>query len=133
MEPLPSSVLPTGIRARILPGINGLDVLAQIRQVDETLPVAMMSGHSSIADAMQATRLGAFDFIEKPVDDVKLVASINRALARASEELGAMRASADLQHRFGELTPPAAIMIRPNGKWFEIVGRRFNQKQGVAA
>ena len=63
-----------------MPGTNGLEVLAQIRRVDEALPVAMMSGHGSIADAMQATRLGAFDFIEKPFTSERvLVTKIGRA------------------------------------------------------
>src|SRR5262245_45727370 len=47
-------------------GMNGLETLAEMKKIDESLPVAMMSGHGTISDAMQATRLGAFDFIEKP-------------------------------------------------------------------
>ena len=50
-----------------MPGMNGLETLAEIRKIDEALPVAMISGHGTITDAMQATRLGAFDFIEKPL------------------------------------------------------------------
>jgi DNA-binding NtrC family response regulator len=49
-----------------MPGMNGLDTLAEIRKADATVPVAMISGHGTITDAVQATRLGAFDFIEKP-------------------------------------------------------------------
>ena len=47
-----------------MPGMNGLETLAEIRRLDEALPVAMISGHGTINDAMQATRLGAFDIIE---------------------------------------------------------------------
>src|SRR5262245_52790484 len=47
-------------------GTNGLETLAEIRTLDESLPVAMISGHGTITDAMQATWVGAFDVIEKP-------------------------------------------------------------------
>src|SRR3990167_1501513 len=49
-----------------MPGMSGLEALAEIRKADEQVPVAMISGHGTVTDAMQATRLGAFDFIEKP-------------------------------------------------------------------
>lgn len=88
-----------------MPEMDGMAFLQHLTQQQQKSPIILISGHADIPMAVEALKNGAFDFIEKPVDDVKLVASINRALARASEELGAMRASADLQHRFGELTP----------------------------
>src|SRR5918995_3677329 len=63
-----------------MPGMNGLEALAEIRKVDEALPVAMISGHGTIIDAMQATRLGAFDFIEKPFTSERVLVTIAKGL-----------------------------------------------------
>ena len=51
-----------------LPGQDGLETLKQAKQIRPQLPVVMISGHASIDTAMQATKLGAFDFLEKPID-----------------------------------------------------------------
>ena len=63
-----------------MPGTNGLETLAEIRKVDESLPVAMISGHGTITDAMQATRLGAFDFIEKPFTSERVLVTVQKGL-----------------------------------------------------
>src|SRR5262245_24808985 len=63
-----------------MPGMNGLEALAEIRKVDESLPVAMISGHGTITDAMQATRLGAFDFIEKPFTSERVLVMVRKGL-----------------------------------------------------
>ena len=63
-----------------MPGMNGLEILAEIRKVDETLPVAMISGHGTITDAMQATRLGAYDFIEKPFTSERVLVTVDKGL-----------------------------------------------------
>jgi two-component system nitrogen regulation response regulator NtrX len=63
-----------------MPGTSGLDTLAEIRRIDEALPVAMISGHGTITDAMQATRLGAFDFIEKPFTSERVLVTVAKGL-----------------------------------------------------
>jgi two-component system nitrogen regulation response regulator NtrX len=63
-----------------MPGMSGLETLAEIRKIDEALPVAMMSGHGTITDAMQATRLGAFDFIEKPFTSERVLVTVAKGL-----------------------------------------------------
>jgi two-component system nitrogen regulation response regulator NtrX len=63
-----------------MPGMNGLETLAELRKVDETVPVAMISGHGTITDAMQATRLGAFDFIEKPFTSERVLVTVAKGL-----------------------------------------------------
>jgi len=88
-----------------MPNMDGMEFLRHLKEVQSKSPIILISGHADVPMAVEALKLGAFDFIEKPVDDVKLVASINRALARASEELGLARASEDLKGRFSELTP----------------------------
>ena len=63
-----------------MPGMSGLEALSEIRKVDESVPVAMMSGHGTVADAMQATRLGAFDFIEKPFTSERVLVTVAKGL-----------------------------------------------------
>jgi two-component system nitrogen regulation response regulator NtrX len=63
-----------------MPGMSGLETLAEIRRLDEALPVAMISGHGTITDAMQATRLGAFDFIEKPFTSERVLVTVAKGL-----------------------------------------------------
>jgi len=60
-------------------GMNGLECLAEIRKLGD-VPVAMMSGHGSIADAVHATRLGAFDFIEKPFTSERVLVTVSKGL-----------------------------------------------------
>ena len=63
-----------------MPGMSGLEALAEVRKVEDTLPVAMISGHGTITDAMQATRLGAFDFIEKPFTSERVLVTVTKGL-----------------------------------------------------
>lgn len=63
-----------------LPGIDGLETLRQAKLLRPELPVVMISGHGSIDTAMQATRFGAFDFLEKPIDLDRLLLVVGNAL-----------------------------------------------------
>jgi len=63
-----------------MPGIDGLETLKRIIQIRPDQLVVMMSGHGSIETAVKATRLGAFDFIEKPLSLEKILLSIQNAL-----------------------------------------------------
>lgn len=61
-------------------GIDGLEALQRIKKMDALIPVIMISGHGTIETAVQATKYGAFDFIEKPPSYDKIVLAINNAL-----------------------------------------------------
>src|ERR1700761_8174884 len=63
-----------------LPDGNGIDLLKVIRQNAAGAPAIMISGHGTIADAVEATRAGAFDFLEKPLSRDKVLLSIRHAL-----------------------------------------------------
>lgn len=63
-----------------MPGMDGMKALARIKKQLPNLPVIMISGHGNIETAVQATKMGAFDFIEKPPSYDKIVLSINNAL-----------------------------------------------------
>ncbi|HYE26190.1 MAG TPA: sigma-54 dependent transcriptional regulator [Clostridia bacterium] len=66
-----------------LPGIDGLEVLEAVKSVDERPEVVMISGHGTIETAVRATKLGAFDFLEKPLSvDKTLIVVKNAAEAR---------------------------------------------------
>jgi two-component system nitrogen regulation response regulator NtrX len=63
-----------------LPDIDGLQVLRELKREDPMRPVIMMSGHSTISTAVEATKLGAFTFLEKPLDLDKLLLTLRNAL-----------------------------------------------------
>ena len=65
-----------------LPGMGGIEALERIRKTPETarLPVLMVSGHASVAEAVHAVQLGATDFFEKPLDRDRVLVSVRNAL-----------------------------------------------------
>lgn len=63
-----------------LPGMDGLDVLQKIREFDNPPEVIIISGHATIETAVRATKLGAFDFLEKPLSVDKTLILLNNAL-----------------------------------------------------
>lgn len=66
-----------------LPDGNGIDLLRLLRQNDNRAPVIMISGHGTIGDAVEATRAGAFDFLEKPLSRDKVLLVVKNALEQA--------------------------------------------------
>jgi two-component system nitrogen regulation response regulator NtrX len=65
-----------------MPRMDGLEVLARVKQAEPGLPVVVISGHGSIATAVEATRLGAFDFMEKPLERDRVLLVLRNALER---------------------------------------------------
>lgn len=63
-----------------MPGMSGMELQQELKRRDSVVPVILITGHGDIAMAVQAIKLGAFDFIEKPLDDERLVDSILRAI-----------------------------------------------------
>ncbi len=63
-----------------MPGMDGLEALQKIRQLNEALPVVIISGHGTVSTAVEATKLGAFDFIEKPLASERVLLTIRNAL-----------------------------------------------------
>ena len=88
-----------------MPGLDGIGFVRALAKSPLNAPVILISGHGDVPMAVEALKTGAFDFIEKPVDDVKLVASINRALATNTERQDQLRSSDELTGRFERLTP----------------------------
>jgi two-component system nitrogen regulation response regulator NtrX len=65
-----------------MPGIDGLETLSRIHQIDPLMPVIMMSGHATIDTAVRATRQGAFDFVEKPLSFDRLMILARNAVQK---------------------------------------------------
>ncbi|HLF20548.1 MAG TPA: sigma-54 dependent transcriptional regulator [Bacteroidota bacterium] len=78
-------------------GMDGIEVLQRIREKNSDLPVIMISGHGTIETAVDATKLGAFDFLPKPLDRDKLLVTIRNALqqAKLSEEYRKLQESVE--------------------------------------
>jgi len=99
---------------------NGIDFLKRLKsrpagakspatQLDPDVPVVMISGHASVGDAVRATRLGAFDFLEKPLDRNRVVVTVRNAIERVqmAREVSKLRAAVDSRY---ELLGSASVM-----------------------
>ena len=63
-----------------MPGMDGIEVLQRLRHIVEVTPVVVISGHGTVSTAVEATKLGAFDFIEKPVERERVLVTIRNAI-----------------------------------------------------
>jgi two-component system response regulator FixJ len=84
-----------------MPGIDGIELARELGRRGSALPVVLISGHADVPMAVAAIKAGAEDFIEKPVDDVQLLAAINRSLART---FARQQSLGELQQQFERLT-----------------------------
>ncbi|MDP4785052.1 MAG: response regulator, partial [Alphaproteobacteria bacterium] len=77
--------------------MDGIELLEWVKSIYPSLPVLMISGHGTIETAVQAIRLGAYDFIEKPFKETRLLMMVERALdnARLARENIELRARID--------------------------------------
>jgi two-component system response regulator FixJ len=87
-----------------MPGTDGIQLVGELARRKLPLPVVLISGHADVPMAVSAIKSGADDFIEKPVDDVELVAAINRAQARLFADEDRRRAQEGLSQRLERLT-----------------------------
>ncbi|MEM9729252.1 MAG: sigma-54 dependent transcriptional regulator [Myxococcota bacterium] len=85
-----------------LPKMSGIEALSKIRSQPETrrLPVLMVSGHTSLAEAVQAVQLGATDFFEKPLDRDRVLVSVRNALRTWQLQREVEKLRADVEHRY---------------------------------
>ncbi len=72
----------------MMPGLNGLNTLRQIKEITKELPVILLTGHGSTKDGMEGMRIGAFDFLIKPLDIYALIDKIKSALNSKSTQVG---------------------------------------------
>ena len=127
-----------------LPDLDGLEALTELKRQHPLLPVIMVSAYGSVENAIKATRLGAFDFIEKPPNADKILLSVRNALenARLAEEnrrlrqqrapvkeiIGESAAIRRLREKLALVAPTnAAVLITgENGTGKEVVARALH-------
>jgi two-component system, NtrC family, nitrogen regulation response regulator NtrX len=84
-----------------MPGMDGLDALQRIKASNETLPVVIISGHGTVSTAVEATKAGAFDFIEKPLSSERVLLTIRNALdqTRLRDENKSLKRAVEVRHQ----------------------------------
>jgi two-component system, NtrC family, nitrogen regulation response regulator NtrX len=83
-----------------LPGISGLETLHQMREMSCDAAVVIISGHGNVETAVRATKLGAFDFIEKPLSIEKTMLTVRNALRQRQLELVNQELAAELKQEY---------------------------------
>jgi two-component system nitrogen regulation response regulator NtrX len=126
-------------------GIDGLEALKKIRELDPAAAVVMISGHGTIQTAVEATQLGAYDFLEKPLDTDRILVTLRNALQHLElhaentrlretiearyEMVGrsyAIRALIDTVERVAP-TPARVLITGENGTGKELVARAVHR------
>ena len=84
-----------------MPGMDGLEVLQRIKAANETVPVVMISGHATVTTAVDATKLGALDFIEKPLASERVLVTIRNAIdrSRLADENRSLKRVVEVRHQ----------------------------------
>jgi two-component system response regulator FixJ len=90
-----------------MPGIDGMELLRQLGLASgaRKLPVIVMTGHGDVPLAVEAMKLGALDFLEKPFDDERLINMIETALSHSDSDAKSEAVSAGMAARVASLTP----------------------------
>ena len=123
-----------------MPGIDGIETLVKLKEAYPHLKVIMMSGHGTIETAVKATRLGAYDFIEKPLSLEKVLLSINNALDyyQLEEEVSFLKERDKGRYRITgdskairEMKEQIKI-VAPTNAWVLISGQNGTGKELVA-
>src|SRR5207244_1334974 len=84
-----------------MPGMDGIEVLDRLRAMNEALPVVVISGHGTIGTAVEATKKGAFDFIEKPFASERVLVSLRNALDQRQlrDENKSLKKAVEVRHQ----------------------------------
>ncbi|HXE61227.1 MAG TPA: sigma-54 dependent transcriptional regulator, partial [Gemmatimonadaceae bacterium] len=132
-------------------GIDGLEALKKIRQIDPAAIVVMISGHGTIQTAVEATQLGAYDFLEKPLDTDRILVTLRNALRHGNlqeensrlretiesryEIVGKSFAIRSLIEKIERVAPtPARVLINgENGTGKELVARAVHRLSSRSA
>jgi two-component system nitrogen regulation response regulator NtrX len=123
-----------------MPGIDGIETLKEIKKTNSHIQVIMITGHGTIETAVQATKEGAFDFIEKPLSIEKVIVAINNALnfRRLEEENRYLRKKTIEKHSITGNSPPIKALrdliarVATSESWVLIKGENGTGKELVA-
>lgn len=123
-----------------MPGLDGIETLKEIKQTNPHIQVIIITGHGTIETAVKATKIGAFDLIEKPLSIDKMIVSINNALnfRRLKEENLYLRRKTLEKHSITGNSPPIIELknqiniAAPTDNWIFITGENGTGKELVA-
>ena len=87
-----------------MPGISGVELLRQLRGRQISIPVIMITGHGDVPLAVEAMKIGAMDFLEKPFDDEALLASVRSALNQLDQDQKRQAERSDIEGRLATLS-----------------------------
>jgi two-component system, LuxR family, response regulator FixJ len=88
-----------------MPGIDGIELLKRLKASRSAFPVLIMTGHGDVPLAVEAMKLGASDFLEKPFEDDRLVGMIDAALRQAESGARSEAVTLDIAARIESLSP----------------------------
>ncbi len=88
-----------------MPGIDGIELLKRLKASHSAFPVVIMTGHGDVPLAVEAMKLGAVDFLEKPFEDDRLIGMIDTALRRAESGARSEAVTLDIAARIANLSP----------------------------
>jgi len=123
-----------------MPGMDGMETLERIKAQTSNLPVIMISGHANIELAVKATKLGAYDFIEKPLSLEKVLLAVNHALlySKLEQENRALRQQVQRKYEIVGNSPEILHLkeqikiVGPTNGWVLIAGENGTGKELVA-
>lgn len=96
-----SSCVITDVR---MPGLSGIDLLRRLKELKIDVPVIVITGHGDVPMAVEAMKVGAADFLEKPFDDDVLLASVHSALKRLDGETRRRSERAEVEGKLAVLS-----------------------------
>jgi two-component system nitrogen regulation response regulator NtrX len=123
-----------------MPGMDGIETLVKVKEAYPHLQVVMMSGHGTIETAVKATKLGAYDFIEKPLGLEKVLLCVNNALEfnRLEEEITLLKEKEKDRYNITGDSKAISVLkeqikiVAPTNAWVLISGENGTGKELVA-
>src|SRR6266436_4915801 len=88
-----------------MPGLDGIELLKRMKAGNSTFPIVIMTGHGDVPLAVEAMKLGAVDFLEKPFDDDRLIGMIEAAIRQAEPAAKSEAVTLDIASRIATLSP----------------------------
>ncbi len=105
LDVLPDLSLSCVITDVRMPDVSGIDLLRRLKELKIAAPVIVVTGHGDVALAVEAMKIGAVDFLEKPFDDEVLLASVEAALRQRGGQVRRDSERADIESRLAALSP----------------------------